>query len=99
MSRARDAVLARRAALVARTDAERDELALALEPWRRAIGAADRALAWFRAVGRNAPLLVIGVAALGALVASRGGMAWVRRAQSAWRPGRTILGFIAAWRG
>lgn len=98
MSRARDAVLARRAALVARAGAQRDELAVALEPWRKALGTADRALAWFRTVGRNAPLLGVGVAVLGAFAASRGGMAWVRRGQEAWRIGRSVLGLIAGWR-
>jgi len=99
MSRARDAVLARRAALVARSDAQRDELAIAVEPWRRALGTADRALAWFHAARRNAPLLGVGVGILGALATSRGGMAWVRRGQTAWRIGSSILGLITGWRG
>ncbi len=79
----------RRAALVAKAENQRAELAQAFEPWRAPLGIADRGLAVLRFIAQH-KAVVIGVLAF--LIALRPKLAsallrsgWVRKALVVWR--------------
>ena len=101
MSRARDALMTRRAALVARAAVQRDDLARQLGAWEPAFDRIDRAMAWLGRLRRHARPLAVGVAVLFAVLAARRPPSltpWIRGGANAWRVGRTALGWIAALR-
>lgn len=61
MSRARQALHARREALLARSAAQRDELFHALEPFRRPLAWVDRGVSLLRTARRHAPGMGVGL--------------------------------------
>ena len=93
MSRARDELLARRAGLLARAAAEREELAGILERLSRPVALADRGLAllgsWKRSVPFAAAGLGLAFAAL-AVVRPRSIATWAVSGVAAWRMVRAL---------
>jgi len=83
-----DANRARRARLVERAAAERDELSDRLAPWRGPLAAVDQGLSILHALKRSAPLIGAGLGAAMAAVAfvrPANISDWVRRGQALWR--------------
>ena len=100
MSKAYDAHRARRAALIARAAAQRDELGRGVNAWRPVFAGADRARSVLKKARRFSPLLGAGLGVLGLLAARSGKAARVaRRASGAWRTAQTVLNLLRSVRG
>jgi len=74
----------KRERLLARCNAQRDDLATLAEQWRGPLHAADRVVAGVRYLRRH-PLVVAGAVALAAVVERRHLWKWGQRAFVAWR--------------
>lgn len=99
MSRPREALRARRAALVARAGVQRDAVVRRLDAWEKSFAPVDRGIAWLGAMRRKAgPLGVSLLALLGTLLVSRSGKigSLLRGASKAFRIGRTAVGWVTA---
>jgi len=87
-------VRARRERLIARSAAQRDELALLIAPLRRPVLAADRALAGAQYLRAHPGAVLIAVAALVVLSPKRA-FRWARRAFGLWRGYRLLARVLA----
>jgi len=85
---------ARRERLIAKSAAQRDELALLIAPLRRPIQVADRAVAGAQYLRAHPGVIVIAVAALVVLSPKRA-FRWARRAFGLWRGYRLIARVLA----
>jgi hypothetical protein len=98
VSRARDELIARRAVLLARAAAEREEIAGIIERLSRPIALADRGLALVGKWKRGAPLagaaLGVAFAAL-AVVRPRSVATWAVSAVAAWRVTQAMRGITS----
>lgn len=74
----------RRATLVARAEAQRNDIARAAVPWSIGLSFVDRALEGIRYLKEN-PVLVAGAVAVLAVFRPRRALVWLRRGWVAWR--------------
>jgi hypothetical protein len=77
-------VRARRERLVAKAAAQRDEMALLLEPWHRPLAVADRGVTLAVYLRERPAIVLVAVAALVVLAPKRA-FRWARRAYALWR--------------
>ena len=77
-------IRARRERLVARSAAQRDEVALLLSPWRGPLQVADRGLVAVDYVRAHPSIVVVAAAAL-VILAPRRAFRWAKRAFALWR--------------
>jgi hypothetical protein len=84
VSPAHAALLARRRALIARSDAHRDEFSRALEEWKGPLVIADRVIGIAGSLRRYSPLFGVGVAVLLATRLKHVGK-WIAYAQTIWK--------------
>lgn len=84
----------RREGLIARSAAQRDELALLIAPLRRPAQAADRVVAGAQYLRAHPGAVVIAVAALVVLSPKRA-FRWARRAFGLWRGYRLVARLLA----
>lgn len=85
MSRSRLAQIhSRRERLLAKAAAQRDEMALLLEPWHGPLAVADRGVALAAYVRERPAIVIVAVAALAVLSPKRT-FRWARRAFAVWR--------------
>lgn len=77
-------IRARRERLVARSAAQRDEVALLLAPWRGPLHIADRGLAAAEYLRAHPSIVVVAAAAL-VILAPRRAFRWAKRAFAVWR--------------
>lgn len=107
MSASRDAILARRRELIARSDAHRAEITRAAQVWRGPLDKLDRAVTVIGQLSRHAPWLMGGMAAI--WMATRGKNKKRRSrstklpgllgtAQTAWRVAQTVAGVTSSLR-
>jgi hypothetical protein len=75
---------ARREHLLVTAAAQREELALLLEPWRAPLAVADRAVAVVAYVRAHPSIVLVAVAAL-VVLSPRRAFRWARRAFGVWR--------------
>jgi hypothetical protein len=77
-------VRARRERLIAKAAAQRDEMALLLEPWRGPLAVADRGVTVAAYLREHPSIVIVAVAALVVLAPKRA-FRWARRAFGVWR--------------
>ena len=100
MSKAYEAHRARRAALVARAEAQRDELGHSVNAWKPVFAGADRARSVLKQAARLSPVIGAGLGVLGLLAARSQRVARVaRRATSAWRTTQTVINALRGFGG
>lgn len=97
MSKGLEAIRDRRARLVERAAAERDELAALLERWSRPLAVVDRGLTFISSLRKSAPLLGVsigvGLAAL-AIARPRSIAGWAQGGLAAWRALQSVTGLV-----
>ncbi len=91
------AILERRASLVERADAERDQLADAMRIWRGPLRMVDEGVSFVQAVRRAPPVLGVGFAVAGvaaAIARPRGFARWVDGGLRVWRLASSVVSSI-----